>query len=64
MKETYTTTKTGIEIGCMYQRPLRQLNPDEEKIQIALLNKRRSEDMLVTLYKTFLSTLGVKNERT
>ena len=63
MKETYTT-KTGIEIGCMYQRPLRQLNPDEEKIQIALLNKRGPDDMLVALYKIFASALGVKNERT
>ena len=62
MKQIYTT-KAGIEIGCMYQEPMRQLNPDEERIQRALLNKRGPDSVWVALYKIFLSILGVNNER-
>ena len=32
MKDVYRT-KTGIEIGCMYQKPLPQMNSDEEEIK-------------------------------
>jgi hypothetical protein len=33
----YYTTKSGIKIGCCYQRPLPELNHDEEIIQKVLL---------------------------
>ena len=36
MKDVYRT-KTGIEIGCMYQKPLPQPTQDEEMIQRVLL---------------------------
>jgi hypothetical protein len=34
------TTKTGIQIGSLYQRPLARLTADEELIQAALLGHR------------------------
>ncbi len=33
-------TKTGLQIGLLYQRPLRQLSYDEEVIQSILLKDR------------------------
>ena len=36
MKDVYRT-KTGIEIGCMYQKPLPQPTREEEIIQRVLL---------------------------
>ena len=41
MKHPCYTTKTGIRIGCYYEPPLRQLSFEEERIQLALLSKRR-----------------------
>jgi hypothetical protein len=63
MKDVHRTS-TGVEIGCMYQEPMRQLNPDEERIQRALLDKEGPDSVWSALYKTFLSTFGVNNERT
>lgn len=56
MKDVYRTS-TGIEIGCMYQKPMRQLNRDEEDIQRALLGDRRSSPMSMALYIIFLVVL-------
>ena len=56
MKDVYRT-KTGIEIGCMYKRPLRQLNSDEEEIQRALLGMRGPDHVSITLYIMFLVVL-------
>ena len=53
MKNVYRT-KTGIEIGCMYQKPMHQLNSDEEEIQRALLGMRGPDHVLITLYIMFL----------
>jgi hypothetical protein len=53
MKNVYRT-KTGIEIGCMYQKPLHQLNSDEEEIQRVLLGMRGPDHVLLTLYIMFL----------
>lgn len=49
------TTKTGIKIGCRYERPLPQLNLDEEIIQGVLLGDssvvygRRNFDVAMSL---------------
>jgi len=56
MRDVYKT-KSGLEIGCMYKRPLRQLNRDEEDIQRVLLGDRRSGSMSMTLYILFLVAL-------
>ena len=56
MRDVYRT-KTGIEIGCMYQRPLRQLNSDEEQIQRALLGVRGPAHISMPLYTMFLVVL-------
>ena len=53
MRDVYKT-KTGLEIGCMYKRPLRQLNADEEEIQRVLLGIRGPDHMSMTLYIIFL----------
>ena len=53
MKDVYRTS-TGIEIGCMYQKPLHQLNEEEEEIQRALLGVQGPDYMLITLYIIFL----------
>ena len=53
MKNIYRTS-TGIEIGCMYVKPLRQLNQDEEVIQRALLGVRRTNPLAPVLYALFL----------
>jgi hypothetical protein len=56
MKDVYRT-KTGIEIGCMYKRPLPSLNEDELEIQRVLLGVRGPNRMLMTLYIIFLAVL-------
>ena len=56
MRDVYRT-KTGIEIGGTYQRPLPQLNSDEEEIQRALLGIRGPDHMSMTLYILFLVVL-------
>lgn len=53
MKDVYRTS-TGIEIGCMYQKPMRQLNSDEEEIQRALLGMRGPDHVSIALYIIFL----------
>lgn len=53
MKDVYRTI-TGLEIGCMYQKPLRQLNEEEEEIQRALLGVQGPNYVLITLYIIFL----------
>jgi hypothetical protein len=53
MKDVYRTS-TGIEIGCMYQKPMRQLNSDEEEIQRALLGMRGPDYVSMALYIIFL----------
>ena len=56
MKDVYRT-KTGIEIGCMYQKPMYQLNPDEEEIQRALIGMRGPDHVSITLYIILLVVL-------
>lgn len=56
MRDVYKT-KTGLEIGCMYKRPLRQLNADEEEIQRALLGMRGPDHVSIALYIMFLVVL-------
>lgn len=56
MKDVYRTS-TGIEIGCMYQKPLRQLNRDEEEIQRVLLGVRGPDHVSIALYTIFLVVL-------
>jgi hypothetical protein len=58
MKNVYRT-KTGIEIGCMYKRPLPQLNSDEEEIQRALLGMRGPDQVSIALYIMFLVVLFI-----
>ncbi len=56
MRDVYKT-KSGLEIGCMYKRPLRQLNHDEEEIQRVLLGIRGPDHMSMALYIMFLVAL-------
>jgi hypothetical protein len=56
MRNVYKT-KTGIEIGGTYQKPLRQLNPDEEEIQRALLGIHGPDHVSIALYIMFLVAL-------
>jgi hypothetical protein len=58
MKDVYRTS-TGVEIGCMYQKPMHQLNPDEEEIQRALLGEHRPDQVWMMLYTMFLVVLFV-----
>ena len=58
MKDVYRTS-TGIEIGCMYQKPMRQLNSDEEEIQRALLGMRGPDHVSIALYIIFLVVLFI-----
>lgn len=58
MKDVYRTS-TGIEIGCMYQKPMHQLNHDEEEIQRALLGMRGLDQVLIALYIIFLVVLFI-----
>lgn len=54
MKDVYRT-KTGVEIGCMYEKPLRQLSHDEEIIQRALLGIRSPNPAYICLYAVLLT---------
>ena len=56
MRDVYRT-KTGIEIGCTYQKPLPQMNSDEEEIQRALLGMRGPDHVSITLYIILLVVL-------
>jgi len=56
MRDVYRT-KTGIEIGCTYQKPLPQMNSDEEEIQRALLGMRGPDHVSIALYIIFLVVL-------
>ena len=56
MKDVYRTS-TGIEIGCMYKKPMHQLNSDEEEIQRALLGMRGPDHVSIALYIIFLVVL-------
>jgi len=56
MKDVYRTS-TGIEIGCMYKKPMHQLNSDEEEIQRALLGMRGPDHVSIALYIIFLGVL-------
>ena len=56
MKDVYRTS-TGIEIGCMYKKPMHQLNSDEEEIQRALLGMRGPDHVSIALYIMFLVVL-------
>ena len=58
MKDVYRTS-TGIEIGCMYKKPMHQLNSDEEEIQRALLGMRGPDHVSITLYIIFLVVLFI-----
>ena len=58
MKDVYKTS-TGIEIGCMYQKPTHQLNSDEEEIQRALLGMRGPDQVSIALYIIFLVMLFI-----
>ena len=58
MRDVYRT-KTGIEIGCMYQKPMHQLNRDEEEIQRALLDMRGPDQVSIALYIMFLVVLFI-----
>ena len=58
MRDVYRT-KTGLEIGCMYQKPMRQLNSDEEQIQRALLGIRGPDHVSMALYIMFLVALFI-----
>jgi hypothetical protein len=58
MRDVYRT-KTGIEIGCTYQKPLRQLNSDEEEIQRALLGIQGPDHVSIALYIMFLVVLFI-----
>jgi len=58
MKDVYRTS-TGVEIGCMYQKPMHQLNHDEEEIQRALLGEHRPDQVWMMLYTMFLVVLFV-----
>jgi hypothetical protein len=58
MKDVYRTS-TGIEIGCMYQKPMYQLNSDEEEIQRALLGMRGPDQVSIALYIMFLVVLFI-----
>ena len=58
MRNVYRT-KTGIEIGGTYQKPLPQLNSDEEEIQRALLGIRGPDHVSIALYIMFLVVLFI-----
>jgi hypothetical protein len=54
MKNVYRT-KSGVEIGCMYQKPLPQPTPEEEVIQGVLLGIRRPNHTGMCLYVVLLT---------
>lgn len=54
MKDVYRT-KTGIEIGCMYQKPLPQPTREEEIIQRVLLGIPNPNHTGMCLYVVLLT---------
>jgi hypothetical protein len=56
MKTLYKT-KTGIEIGRVYQRPMPRPDADAELIQSALLYERGPDSVWMTKCKTFIGVL-------
>ena len=56
MKNVHRTS-TGIEIGCMYKKPMYQPNAEEEEIQRALLGMRGPDHVSITLYIILLVVL-------
>jgi len=60
--KVYTTTKSGIQIGCYYEPPLRNnMTEDDELIQRALLGIRQPADFWTLLdwftYSVFISVI-------
>ena len=60
--KVYTTTKSGIQIGCYYNPPLRNtMSEDDELIQRALLGIRQPADFFTLLdwftYSVFMSVI-------
>lgn len=51
------TTKTGVQIGILYQPPKPKLSKDEELLQRALLRKPKPFPMRLTVASLF-STMG------
>ena len=48
--KVYTTTKSGIQIGCNYNPPIRNtMSEDDELIQRALLGIRQPQDFWTML---------------
>ena len=58
MKNVYRT-KTGIEIGSKYEKPLPQPTQEEELIQRALLRASGPDSIWSVLYKIFLVVLSL-----
>jgi len=61
--KVYTTTKSGIQIGCYYEPPLRNnMTEDDELIQRALLGIRQPADFWTLLdwftYSVFVSVIA------
>jgi len=60
--KVYTTTKSGIQIGCYYEPPLRNnMTEDDELIQRALLGIRQPADFWTLIdwftYSVFISVI-------
>ena len=60
--KVYTTTKSGIQIGCYYEPPLcNNMTEDDELIQRALLGIRQPADFWTLLdwftYSVFISVI-------
>ena len=60
--KVYTTTKSGIQIGCYYEPPLRNnMSEDDELIQRALLGIRQPADFWTLIdwftYSVFVSVI-------
>ena len=53
MKDVYRT-KTGVEIGCMYQKPLPLPTREEEIIQRVLLHAQGPDYVSIVTYAVFL----------
>ena len=61
--KVYTTTKSGIQIGCYYEPPRRNnMTEDDELIQRALLGIRQPADFWTLLdwftYSVFVSVIA------
>jgi hypothetical protein len=56
MRELHKT-KTGIEIGSMYQKPMPQPTPEEELIQRALLHTSGPDYVSIVAYVILLCVM-------